>query len=103
MNREKYSTRYLRVPWLLHDVGKPACRTTDEKESTILRHGPAGAELAEKIMRRLKLDNETIRKVTTLVRYHDWRIQPEEKEVRHAVNRIGTELFPVLLKVQNAI
>ena len=97
------SGKVQRLTMLLHDVGKPCSRTTDEKGIDHFKgHGPAGAELAEKIMRRLKLDNETIRKVTTLVRYHDWRIQPEEKEVRHAVNRIGTELFPVLLKVQNA-
>ena len=53
-------------------------------------------------MRRLRMDNAAIRKVTTLVRYHDWRIEPEEKAVRRAMNKIGTELFPLLIKVQNA-
>ena len=97
------SGKVQRLTMLLHDVGKPCSRTTDEKGIDHFKgHGPAGAELAEKIMKRLKLDKDTIRKVTTLVKYHDWRIQPEEKAVRHAVNRIGTELFPVLLKVQNA-
>lgn len=92
-----------RLTMLLHDIGKPACRTTDEAGIDHFRgHGPLGAEMAEKIMRRLKLDNDTIRKVTTLIRYHDWRMEPEEKTVRRAVNKIGSELFPVLLKVQNA-
>jgi tRNA nucleotidyltransferase (CCA-adding enzyme) len=95
--------RITRLAMLLHDVGKPLCRTTDEAGIDHFKeHGPLGAELAGKIMRRLKLDNDTIRKVKELVRYHDWRIQPEEKQVRRAVNRIGEELFPILLKIQNA-
>ena len=97
------SGRVTRLTMLLHDVGKPSCRTTDEEGIDHFKgHGPLGAELAGKIMRRLKLDNDTIRKVTTLIRYHDWRMRPDEKEVRHAVSRIGAELFPVLLKVQTA-
>ena len=58
--------------------------------------------MAGNILRRLKLDNDTIRKVTLLVRYHDWRMEPQERTVRRAMHRIGTELFPSLLQVQTA-
>ena len=95
--------RILRLTMLLHDVGKPACRTTDESGVDHFKgHGPVGAEMAVKIMRRLKLDNETIRKVHTLVLYHDWRMHPDEKTVRHALNKVGEDLFPMLLQVQTA-
>ena len=95
--------RLLRLTMLLHDMGKPSCRTTDEKGiDHFFGHGPAGAEIARKVMRRLKMDNDTVRKVTKLIYYHDWWILPEEKKVREAVHVIGKDLFSSWLKVQNA-
>ena len=48
------------------------------------------------------MDNDTIHKVKTLIKYHDWRMHPEQKEVRHAAARVGAELFPYLMQVQYA-
>ena len=53
-------------------------------------------------MRRLKFDNDTIRKVTTLIFYHDYRPRPEDAEVRLAIYKIGGELFEDYIKVQRA-
>jgi tRNA nucleotidyltransferase (CCA-adding enzyme) len=95
--------RLLRFTMLLHDMGKPSCRTTDaDGVDHFFGHGPKGAEIAEKVMRRLKMDNDTIRKAVKLIYYHDWWIRPEEAEVRKAVCVIGKELFPAWLKVQDA-
>ena len=95
--------KLLRLTMLLHDMGKPACRTTDEQGIDHFRgHGEVSAGIAQKIMRRLRMDNDTIRKVITLIRYHDWRLEPSQRAVRRAVNRIGRELFPLFLKVQTA-
>ena len=58
--------------------------------------------MAEEIQRRLRMDHDTIQKVSKLTRYHDWRVEPAERNVRRAVNRMGRELFPLLLKVQTA-
>ena len=86
--------KLLRLTMLLHDMGKPACRTTDEQGIDHFRgHGEVSAGIAQKIMRRLRMDNDTVRKVITLIRYHDWRLEPSQREVRRAVNRIGRELF----------
>ena len=101
--QEIRNDRILRLTMLLHDVGKPSCRTTDETGRDHFKmHGQAGAAIAETVMRRLKLDNDTIAKVKTLITYHDWMIRPDEKEVRHALNRVGEELFPLLLEVERA-
>ena len=54
------------------------------------------------ILRRLKFDNDTISKVSRLIKYHDDRPMPEMRSVRKAVNRIGEELFPLYLEVQKA-
>ena len=51
-------------------------------------------------MKRLKFDNYTIATVTKLIKYHDYRPDPEPVAVRHALNTIGEELFPLFLEVQ---
>lgn len=88
---------------LLHDIGKPVVRKTDENGRDHFKmHGIAGEKMAAQILRRLKFDNDTIRKVTRLVKWHDDRPDGTTKAVRRAVNRIGEELFPYYLEVQQA-
>lgn len=95
--------KVLRLTMLLHDLGKYETRTTDEQGTDhFYGHGKAGEELAKKILRRLKFDNDTIRQVTKLVLWHDYRVTPERKAVRRAVNKVGEDLFPLLLKIQRA-
>lgn len=58
--------------------------------------------MAGVILRRLKLDNDTIKKVLRLIKWHDFRPQPQMVCVRRAVNQIGEDLFPLYLEVQRA-
>lgn len=93
----------LRLTMLFHDMGKPAMKTTDENgRDHFKQHALVSEELARKIMMRLKFDNETIRKVTRLVCYHDYRMEATEANVRRAINRISPELFPYYLAVRMA-
>jgi tRNA nucleotidyltransferase (CCA-adding enzyme) len=95
--------RVLRLTMLFHDVAKPACRTTDaEGKNHFKGHPAAGAGMTEEILRRLKYDNATIAEVSTLVRYHDDRPKLTARNVRRAMNRIGTEHIPKLLEVKRA-
>ena len=95
--------KVLRLTMLLHDIGKPAVKTTDENGRDHFKmHGPAGEKMAVDILRRLKFDNETISKVRRLIRWHDYRPMPEMKAVRRAVNRIGEDIFPLYMEVQRA-
>lgn len=95
--------RILRTAILLHDVGKPLCRSTDEKGiDHFYGHPEAGAKIAEEILRRLKSDNETRRKTVQLVRCHDREIRLTPAGVRRAIVRIGEDLFPLLLEVKEA-
>lgn len=95
--------KVLRLGMLFHDIGKPQTLTVDEKGITH-NHGHAhiGEEMTGKIMRRLKFDNTTINNVRKLVLYHDLKIEPSAKSVRRAVNKIGEEIFPLLLCVKYA-
>lgn len=95
----------LRWTMLLHDVAKPVCKKTGEDGiDHFYEHDLFGVEMAKKILRRLKLDNHTIDTVSKLVRWHDYRLELPitEKKVRRAMNKIGVELFPMLLEVQRA-
>lgn len=95
--------KVLRIAMLLHDVAKPLCITTDEKgQNHYHGHPQKGAEMARKIMHRLKFDNDTINKVCKLVLYHDDRPEITERSVRRAVSRIGMEQFPMLFEVKRA-
>ena len=47
-------------------------------------------------MKRLKFDNDTIRKVTKLVAYHDYRMEPTGANVRRAMHEIGWNSFHII-------
>ena len=95
--------KVLRLTMLLHDIGKPAVKKTDENGRDHFKmHGPAGEKMASAILRRLKFDNDTISKVCRLIRWHDDRPAPDMCSVRRAVNRIGEDIFPLYLEVQRA-
>jgi tRNA nucleotidyltransferase (CCA-adding enzyme) len=88
---------------LFHDFGKPYVKETDEAGRDHFKiHNLKSKELAVNIMHRLKLDNDTIGKVSRLVEWHDYRPEATKKSVRKAVNRIGEELFPMYLEVREA-
>lgn len=95
--------KILRLTMLFHDFGKPVVKTTDEKGvDHFYRHQLASGDLAEAVLKRLKFDNETIRQVKLLVLYHDYHPALTPAGVRRAANKIGSELFPLYLKVQRA-
>ena len=95
--------KILRLAMLLHDMGKPALKTVDEAGvAHFKKHALESERIAENVLRRLKFDNDTIRKVTRLVRYHDLRMPATAKSVRRAMNQIGEELFPYYMEVRRA-
>ena len=95
--------KVLRLAMLLHDVAKPFCKTTDEAGIDHFHGHPAqGAEMARKILRRLKMDNETTARVTQLIRWHDDNPPLTERNVRRAICRIGEAQYPDIFAVKRA-
>ena len=97
--------KVLRLAMLLHDIGKPDTRTVDEKGVDHFRgHESVSEEMAHAILKRLRFDNDTISYVTRLVRFHDYgnHLKPDMRMVRRAVNKIGEDIFPMLLAVKRA-
>lgn len=95
--------KVLRLTMLLHDVAKPQCKTTDEAGIDHFHGHPAqGAQMARVILRRLKLDNDTIARVTQLIRWHDDNPPLTERNVRRAVYRVGSAQYPAIFAVKRA-
>lgn len=95
--------RVLRLAALFHDCGKPSCYSEDEQGiGHFYRHPVVGAAIAEQAMRQLRLDNDTIRQVVTLVAYHDVALEPTRACVRRWLNRLGEPAFRRLLLLKRA-
>lgn len=93
----------LRLTMLLHDVGKPSCRTTDENGQDHFKgHPGVSADMARTILRRLKFDNDTSTAVVNLVRNHDDRPEVTPRNVRRMAIRVGEENMKALLAVKIA-
>lgn len=93
----------LRLAALLHDIGKPATRTTDADGIDHFHgHVELSVQMAGEILRRMKLDNDTIAKVKTYVKYHDTEVEPNARAVRRAVNRMGEDCFAPILELKRA-
>lgn len=99
--------RLMRWAALLHDVAKPEVMFIDAKNGRthFKKHAIAGIELATKIMRRLKMDNKTIKTVSRLVASHDDR--PTDKGctpevIRRSVHKIGKDIYKQYLQLAYA-
>lgn len=93
----------LRLTMLLHDIGKPACKSTDENRiDHFYGHPAVSAKLADEMLQGLKFDNKTRERMVTLVEYHDVQIPNRERYIRKWLGRLGPETFFQLLEVKRA-
>ena len=95
--------KVLRLTMILHDIAKPVTlQVGEDGVDHFYGHPEKGAEMARVILRRLRFDNDTIAKVTKLVKYHDRKLSLKPEKLRKAIVEIGPELFPMLLEVKEA-
>jgi tRNA nucleotidyltransferase (CCA-adding enzyme) len=93
----------LRLSMFFHDMGKPACKVTDEKGIDHFGgHPDVSVKLADEVMRRLKFDNRTREEVLSIVRYHDLRPKMNIQGMRKAINHMGLRTAGVFVDVQTA-
>lgn len=97
------SNKVLRLSVLFHDMGKPATHTVDEEGiGHFYGHAKESERIAGVVLRRLKFDNDTRKKVEKLVCWHDYRMMAVGGQIRKTVNKVGEELFFDLLEVMRA-
>lgn len=99
----------LRLAVLFHDIAKPLCHTRDAAgRDHFYGHAEKGVEVADRIMRRLKYDNTTRRRVMLLVRHHDDILGEDPRQLRRSIVRIcgsartDRDFIPLLLQVKEA-
>ncbi|MCR5468825.1 MAG: CCA tRNA nucleotidyltransferase [Lachnospiraceae bacterium] len=93
----------LRLTMLLHDIAKPDKKTTDKNgRDHFYGHPEAGETKAKQILRRLKYDNDTIKYVCRLIRYHDYKPEINPISVRRTISEIGEEYYPDIFEVYTA-
>lgn len=92
-----------RLTMLLHDIAKPDCVMTDANGiDHYPGHQQMGSEMAVRILRRLKFDNDTIHKVQKLILVHDENPKLTESAVRKAIVSVGPEFYPSIFHVKQA-
>ncbi len=94
----------LRLSALFHDIGKPETFVLDERGiGRFYNHSVTGAEITEKIMKRLKYDNKSIKQVSILVKEHMSRYENlSDKALKRFINRVGQDNTDRLFKLQIA-
>jgi len=94
----------VRLAALLHDIAKPECFTKDETgEGHFYMHHMKSAYMAEDILKRLRFDNNTIKKVFILVKEHmSWSDLHKNGAIKRFINRVGIENLDDLFALQTA-
>lgn len=76
---------------LLHDVGKPSCATLGEDGIThFYGHAEVSAEMADNIMGQLAINKTITQIATTIIRLHDYPLEPTKKSILRMLNKIKT-------------
>lgn len=84
---------YMRLAMLFHDIGKPFCKTTDEKGQDHFKgHPQISEEKAADILTRLHASNDIKHKVLTLIKYHDLYITEKPSNIKKWLRTLGDGL-----------
>lgn len=93
----------LRLSMLLHDIGKPAVRRRDENGKDHFKmHAAASADIAEKVLKRLKVSNSVYDEVTTIVRHHQDVENVHDINLKRWLSKIGVKYTRDLLAARLA-
>ena len=99
-------TLLVRLAALFHDIAKPMVqkKVSKQEEPVYYNHEVVGANVAKKIMKRLKYSNAEIDFVALLVRQHMFYYQDEwtDGAVRRFMRAVGIENIKPLLKLREA-
>ncbi len=95
--------RILSIATFLHDIAKPVMKTTgDDGVDHFKGHPEKGVLLAEAVLKRLKYDNDTIKRVKSLVRYHDERPKLTYPSVRRFIADVDLSNMENLMRLKYA-
>ncbi len=93
----------LRLTMFFHDIAKPLCKTTDENGRDHFKgHALAGYVISKEILKRMRYDNKTVEKVSTLIKIHSAASPRSKAEAKFFLSNIGEERYRNFMKVRRA-
>ncbi len=95
----------VRLAALLHDVAKPKTKRFIDGQATFYNHEYVGAKMVDRIMLRLKFNNEDRERVVNLVRNHMFYYNVGEvtaASVRRLINKVGRDNLQDLIHLRVA-
>ena len=93
----------LRLTALLHDCGKPACKTFDENGiAHFYGHAKKSMDIAETILKRLRFSSREINYILALIKYHSEILPISEKRIKKLIAKLGENSFFDLLNLIRA-
>lgn len=95
----------VKIAAMLHDVGKPRTKGDMKNgEWTFYGHDMAGSRMASQILSRLHFPRDTVEKISTLIRWHLFKYDPDEgitdSSIRRLIRRVGAENMDDLVKLR---
>lgn len=94
---------YMKIAALFHDVGKPQTYSEDENGmGHFYNHASYGNIRMENLLRRLKADNFTIKRICTIVKYHSLIFEKDEALLKKWMNRFTPKLLFEILEMKKA-
>lgn len=104
----RYAAKYgynlnVRLAALLHDIGKPPTKEHLGHHAHFYNHAHVGAEMVEKVLKRLKFPNKRIEKIKLLTDEHLFYYdvgEVTESGVRRLLRRVGKENIKELLQLR---
>lgn len=93
----------LRLTMLLHDIGKPLSKLTDENGVDHFKgHQKVSARLASPILKRLKASNELYDRIMLIIPIHDIHIGTKKKNIKKLLSELGEQGLRDLIEVKRA-
>ncbi len=95
--------RVLKITMLFHDIGKPLAKTTDINGIDHFKgHATIGAKMCVDILKRLRYDNKTVERVSTLVAIHSECCPKTKAEAKLMLCEVGEEYYRNFMRVRRA-
>ena len=94
---------HIRLALMFHDIAKPNTYVEDDAGvGHFYGHASEGAEMSKEIMKRMRLDNDTIAVVSELIASHDMATSTSLKTIRRMISKMGEEQARRLIAVMRA-
>jgi len=103
-SKQKFSFE-VKMAALLHDIGKPRTKRGQGKDATFYNHELVSANMAKKVLTRLRFPKKQVDKITLLVKSHLFYYnvgEVKDASVRRLIKKVGPENIEELLELRYA-